>query len=109
VLFASDGFSYCHFHGEDQCGCLAEEVEEVDLPDQTAIFAMAAFYWTQFADVAPYIKRLEELVFDDLEVELIAPTHGLPFADLRTTMPLVTEGLRAGSRIVAGGSLVDET
>jgi flavorubredoxin len=109
VLFASDGFSYSHFHDEDQCGCLAEEVEELDLPDQTALFAMAAFYWTQFVDVEPYIKRLEELVFEELDVELIAPTHGLPFADLRTTMPLVTEGLRAGSHMIAGGSIVEET
>lgn len=109
VLFAGDGFAYSHHHAAGQCGHLAEEVSELNLPDHTAIFASAAFYWTQFVDIEPYVARLEELVFEELEAEVVAPTHGLPITDMRATMPLIVEGLRRGSQTVAGGSVFGET
>jgi len=97
VLFPGDGFAYSHYHEAGMCGRLAEEVPELDLPDMTALFAQLALYWTQFVDIEPYIERLDELLFDELSVELIAPTHGLPIGDLESVLPRVREGLRLGS------------
>ena len=34
--------------------------------------------WTRHADIEPYIDRLHEFIFDGLDVQIIAPTHGLP-------------------------------
>jgi hypothetical protein len=34
-------------------------------------------------------------MLNDLEVDIIAPTHGLPILDIPTTMPKVREGLIA--------------
>ena len=39
-----------------------------------------------------YVDKLEELM-DELKVEIVAPTHGLPVTDLAATMPKVREGL----------------
>ncbi len=97
ILFAGDGFSYSHYHQAGQCGKLAEEVPDLDLPGMTAQFAELAFAWTRYVDIEPYIERLDELLFDELDVRLIAPTHGLPIGDPHQTMPAVREGLRAGS------------
>ncbi len=98
VLFAGDGFAYSHYHRAGQCGRLAEEVPELDLPDMTSQFAELAFAWTRYVDIEPYIERLDQLLFDELEVRLIAPTHGLPITDPGQTMPAVREGLRLGSQ-----------
>ena len=46
----------------------------------------------------PYIRRLDELVLRELDVALIAPTHGLPISDPRGTLPRIREGLRLGGR-----------
>ena len=101
ILFAGDGFSYSHWHAAGQCGQMAEEATDLDLPDMTSQFAELAFNWTRYVDVEPYIERLDELLFDQLGVRLIAPTHGLPIGDPARTMPAVREGLRAGSRALA--------
>jgi flavorubredoxin len=96
VLFPGDGFAYAHYHAAGQCGAFAEEAETLDLPDMAAMFAEIALYWTRFVDLEPYIARLDSLV-DELDVALIAPTHGLPIADLAATLPKIREGLRLGS------------
>lgn len=64
----------------------------------TALFAELALYWTKFVDLEPYIRRLDRMVVDELEVELIAPTHGLPIADVAGTLPAIRHGLRVGGR-----------
>ncbi|MFC0407201.1 oxygen-binding di-iron domain-containing protein [Roseomonas elaeocarpi] len=97
VLFPADGFAYSHFHTEGHCGLLAEEATNLDLQDGSAVFAERALFWTKFVDMKPYIDRFERLVAD-LDVRMIAPTHGLPVGDVARTMPLVMEGLRFGSR-----------
>ncbi|MDP2711276.1 MAG: MBL fold metallo-hydrolase [Solirubrobacteraceae bacterium] len=97
VLFAGDGFAYSHYHEQGQCGRMAEEVPELDVPEMTALFAELAFYWTRFVDIEPYIARLDELIFDELAVRLLAPTHGLPITDPATTLARVRQGLRWGS------------
>ncbi|HMJ03652.1 MAG TPA: MBL fold metallo-hydrolase [Conexibacter sp.] len=98
VLFAGDGFSYSHYHDEGHCGALAEEADELALPDMVALFAELAFYWTRFVDLDPYIERLDELLRRELDVALIAPTHGLPLGDPERTLPTIYEGLRLGKR-----------
>ena len=40
------------------------------------------------------IARLRELMFDELDVWVVAPTHGLPIGDPRATMPTVEAGMR---------------
>jgi flavorubredoxin len=97
VLFTSDGFAFSHVHGKDHCGLLGEEVAaSLDIEEMTALFAFAAFHWTQLVDIEPYIERLEALLAE-LDVALVAPTHGLPFADFDAVMPEILKGLRLGS------------
>lgn len=96
VLFPGDGFAYAHYHAAGQCGHLAEEADTLDLPDMTAMFAEAALYWTRFVDLDPYIDRLD-LMIKELDVQVVAPTHGLPIADLDATMPRIRQGMRLGA------------
>ena len=96
VLFAGDGFAYAHFHAAGQCGHVAEEVPWLDVPSTTAMFAEAAFFWTRFVDIEPYIDALNEFVNAELKPAIIAPTHGLPITDPVETFALVAEGLRRG-------------
>lgn len=97
ILFSGDGFAYSHYHEAGMCGHIAEEVPELEIPEMTKMFAELALYWTRFTDLEPYIKRLDELVFDELEASLIAPTHGLPITDPARTMPEIRKGLRSGA------------
>jgi flavorubredoxin len=94
VLFTGDGFAYTHFHEDGACGHLAEESATLDIGTGMARFAEAAFHWTRFVDVEPYIARLEWLIFEELGAELIAPAHGVPIGDPAATMPEVNAGLR---------------
>jgi len=97
TLFTGDGIAYTHYHAVGHCGATAEESPALDIPDMTALFAELALYWTRFVDLEAYIERLDQLLFDELGVELIAPTHGLPIADPKKTMPAVNEGFRIGA------------
>ena len=98
ALFSADGLSYGHLHEAGQCSLTAEEAApSLDIPGMTAMFSDAAFYWTRFTDVEPYIARLEALI-DELRVQLICPAHGLPVTDVEATMPLVYEGMRMGAQ-----------
>ena len=99
MLFPGDGFAYSHYHEDGHCGQTAEESPSLDLPEMTALFAELALYWTRFQDLEPYIARLHELL-DELDVRIVAPTHGLPIADLPRILPEIVSGLRLGS---AGG------
>jgi flavorubredoxin len=95
VLFPGDGFAYSHYHDDGACGCFAEEVPEIDLVGNVARFAYAAFHWTKYVDVEPYIERMEQLVFEELGANVIAGTHGLPIGDPAATFPTIREGFRA--------------
>ncbi len=99
VLFPGDGFAYSHYHWDGHCGKVAEEAESLDLVDVSAVFAERALYWTTFTDMTIYADRLEQLLAE-LEVAVIAPTHGLPILDLEKTVPKVRNGLLAGSDLV---------
>ena len=105
ALFTGDGFSYSHYHEADQCGHLAEEVEEIDLPDMVSLFAGLAFNWTLHTNIEPYLERLDALIFDQLNVSMISPTHGLPIGNPERTMPAIREGLRIGSGNTDVGTL----
>ena len=98
VLFAGEGFAHSHWHELEHCGKLAEETMALDLPDMTAVFAELTLPWPRLTDMEPYIERLDELVLRELDVALIAPTHGLPISDPRATLPRIREGLRLGGR-----------
>jgi flavorubredoxin len=94
ALFSGDGFAYVHYHESDQCGHLSEEVPDLGVEETVAMFKDAAFYWTRFVDIEPYIDRLDELIFDELDATLIAPTHGLPMVDPASTLPKIYAGYR---------------
>ncbi|MEE9257494.1 MAG: MBL fold metallo-hydrolase [bacterium] len=94
VLFPGDGFAYSHYHWDGHCGKVAEEAESLDLVDVSAVFAERALFWTKFADMNIYVDKLEAML-EDLDVAVIAPTHGLPILDLAVTVPKVREGLLA--------------
>jgi flavorubredoxin len=93
VLFTSDGFAYSHHHEAGHCALVAEEVSELDIPDMAALFAELALYWTRFVDLGPYIARLEQLVLTELEVAVIAPSHGLPSIAPQVSIPRIRAGL----------------
>lgn len=97
TLFSSDGFAFAHEHDPDHCGHFAEQVPDLDIPEQMKIFAISAFNYMQYLDIEPYLDRLDALMFDELGVEIIAPTHGLPSRDLEATLPRVREGFRQAS------------
>jgi flavorubredoxin len=96
VLFPGDGFAYSHYHEDCHCGLMAEEAKSLDLGDVSAVFAEKALFWTKFVEMTPYIDRLTEQIAR-LDVRVIAPTHGLPIADVAATVPMVMAGLRFGS------------
>jgi flavorubredoxin len=107
VLFAADGFAFSHLHAEGHCGLLGEEAAPtLDLADQIAIFALAAFHWTQHVDIEAHIARLDELLAD-LKPNVVAPTHGLPFTDFDAIVPEIRAGLRLGSRLDSAVSITD--
>ena len=95
VLFPGDGFAYSHYHTDGHCGLFAEEATSLDLVDVLGVFAERALYWTTFTDMNIYADKLEELM-DELQVQVVAPTHGLPIRDIARTMPKVREGLIRG-------------
>ena len=103
VLFPGDGFAYSHYHLDGHCGLLAEEAVSLDLPDVSAVFADLALFWTKFADMDAYCERLDQLI-ERLGVKTIAPTHGLPIADVRATVPKVQEGLKAAALMPESGT-----
>jgi hypothetical protein len=69
--------------------------------EMAATFAERALYWMVFTDMEPYIQRLDQLIFTDLEVKMIAPTHGMPITDSAQTCPLIYDGLRKSSKVTA--------
>ncbi|MFT4011815.1 MAG: MBL fold metallo-hydrolase [Paracoccus sp. (in: a-proteobacteria)] len=93
VLFTGDGFAYSHVHDACDCGHLAEEATTLKIDEQMQRFAFSAFHWTQFVDIEPYVERMDDLLHE-LDVRIVAPTHGLPITDLSQTMPIVREGFR---------------
>ena len=98
ALFPGDGFAYAHHHEEGACGHMAEEVPEMNISEEMKFFAEVAFHWTNFVDIDPYIARLRQLMFEELDVRVVAPTHGLPIGDPRATMPTVEAGMRTMRR-----------
>ena len=92
VLFPGDGFAYSHYHTDGHCGMFAEEATSLDLVDVLGVFAERALFWTTFTDMNIYADKLEELMAE-LDVDVVAPTHGLPIRDIGRTMPKVREGL----------------
>jgi flavorubredoxin len=103
VLFSADGFAFSHDHDAAHCGHFADDVKDLDIPDQMSLFAVSAFNYMQYIDIEPYLERLDALIFDELKVELIAPTHGLPIRDLDTTLAQVREGFRRASKTPVQG------
>jgi len=107
VLFPGDGLAYSHFHTEGHCGLMAEECENLDLKDVSAVYAERALFWTKFVDMNLYIREFQRMV-DRLGVRVIAPTHGLPVGDIPRTLPAVMEGLLFGAEaeMTAHGDLL---
>ncbi len=95
TLFPGDGFAYSHYHWDGHCGMIAEEAQTLDLPDVCAVFQERALFWTTFVDMERYVERLEWLM-DKLNVQIIAPSHGLPVTDVPRTYPAIRKGLLAG-------------
>lgn len=94
-LFPGDGFAYSHYHWDGHCGMVAEEATSLDLVDVCAVFQERALFWTTFADMHFYVERMERQM-RELDVRLVAPSHGLPVTDLARTWPEIRKGLLAG-------------
>jgi flavorubredoxin len=93
ALFPGDGFAYGHEHLVEQCGHLAEEVSELDIPDMTGVFTDQSLTWARYTDMEPYTRRLEDLI-TQRDVRVVGPTHGLPTMDVPSVLPRIVEGLR---------------
>jgi len=98
TLFSADGFAYAHQHAADQCGRFAEEVSELDIPDMTGMFTDQSLTWARYTDMTPVVARLEAMI-DELGVEVIAPTHGLPATDVAAIMPRIIDGLMTAAGV----------
>lgn len=98
VLLPGDGFAFSHFHEDAACGRFAEEAPQVDVSGGMAHFAAAAFHWTQFVEIEPYVARLNAILAE-LEPLRVAPSHGLPITQPEVTMPRVIEGMRMMARM----------
>ena len=105
VLFPGDGFAFAHLHEVGHCGSLAEEVVDLDFSEMSGFFAELALYWTTLVDMEPYAQRLEALL-DELDVQFIAPTHGLPIGDVKRIFPHIRAGLVASGRRTATSGFV---
>jgi flavorubredoxin len=101
TLFAGDGLSFTHYHEAGQCGSTAEEsvagYGSLDVLAMMQLFSEAAFKWLSYVDVESLIGELEALI-TDLDVQMIAPAHGLPVTDVPVTMPFIYDGLRGANR-----------
>jgi flavorubredoxin len=102
ALFPADGFAYAHYHDAGQCGLTAEEVPALDIADMTGVFTDQSLTWARYADMDPYVERLQELVAAR-DVELVGPTHGLPITDIPSILPKVIAGLRDPGGLRAPG------
>jgi flavorubredoxin len=94
ALFPGDGFAYAHHHGAGQCGSTAEEVSALDISEMAGLFSDQSLTWARYTDMEPYVARLERLV-DELSVEVVGPTHGLPITDVDAVLPRIIAGLRS--------------
>ena len=104
VLFPGDGFAYSHYHEDGHCGLTAEEAVSLDLPDVASTFADLALFWTKFVKMERYIERMN-VVLKELDVRMIAPTHGLPMTDMNLTVAKVSQGLIDASNAPEAGIL----
>jgi len=75
-----------------------------DLADGSVLATGGNSSGTQFVDMKPYLDRLDELVFEELDTQLIAPTHGLPIRDPLMTMKEIRRGFLESN----GSSASDE-
>lgn len=105
ALFPGDGFAYSHYHAAGQCGLVAEEVPELEFEEMAATFAERALYWMVYTDMEPYIARLDRMIFEELNVQLIAPTHGMPITDPPRLCPRIYDGLRLSSKVTPAPDL----
>ncbi|MET8878443.1 hypothetical protein ACWEO2_31805 [Nocardia sp. NPDC004278] len=94
VLFAGDGFCYGHYHTDDACGHLVEEVPGVEIAEHTKLFSEFSLHWMTLVPMAPYVEALQRQVAA-LDVSLVCSTHGLPFSDLDRTANEVYRGMLA--------------
>ena len=95
MLFPGDCLVYTHFQTKGHCGLLAKEATDFDLKDVSTVYAERALISTKFVDMEPYITEFEKMV-DELDMRVIAPTHGLRVRDVEMTTPLVMNGLSFG-------------
>jgi hypothetical protein len=84
-------------HAAAQCRKLTEEIEGIDIASMMALYMVAAFHWVQYVDIEPFLARMKEMVLDELQVDLIAPTHGLVIGNPRATLPAIVDGMRTAS------------
>jgi hypothetical protein len=69
-------------------------VPSFDLTGMIALLTGTALDWMHYVDVEPYVEQFDQLI-DELGVEMIASTHGLPISDLTKTIPSIRAGLWA--------------
>lgn len=100
TLFPGDGFAFGHEHDPAHCGHFVEDVSGLDLPIMIQRYCQSAFNWVEYADIKPFTQRLSELIFDELDVGMLLPTHGLAIRDPRGIFPYLEEGLQRGSSTV---------
>jgi flavorubredoxin len=99
VLFVADGFGFAHYHGEGECGQLAEELANEITSEQVTFLNDAALAWIRYTDLTPILARVDALVAE-LGVRAIAPAHGAVVTDIDGTFAKIRDMMLAGRDFV---------
>lgn len=98
IMFVADGFSYTHretseegspVHGPTECTMLSSELPHSPNPTQAAYLNRAAFWWTRYRDITPFIAALRALL-SQYPTALAAPAHGGVVDDVEAFIPILS-------------------
>jgi flavorubredoxin len=112
VLFCADGFGFVHsahlrgaqtedvevpgMHAPGECALLTSELGALGTPptpEDVAFATRGALYWSRYADVGPFLKKVRRL-FDTIPIRLLAPSHGNVIDNIDEIVPVVEEAYR---------------
>ncbi len=101
TLFSADGFCYMHrpelddedpMHLPGECGLTTSELPEPVDVESAAFFTGSALYWARFIDDADELYAHVAAELRNLDVRIIAPTHGNVITDVPELIATVHEG-----------------
>jgi flavorubredoxin len=107
TLFSADGFCYMHrpeldeedpMHVPGECGLTTSELRQPVSVENAGFFTGSALYWARFVDDADELYAHAAAELRDLDVQIIAPTHGNVITDVPEMIATVHAGHKAAYR-----------